>query len=332
MNSVTLFRPEALAHTREQPYGVLFMNTPVQYKIVTFGVALVLVCLALFILLASFSEHVTVKGYINTTTGMVRVYPARVGVVLQSAVHQGQHVHQGELLFLVDTSSDGMSATQHDSVLQSLEAQRDLMMKEIGYKKEQLKALKSLLDKHFISKTAYHATDEQLNALAQAKHRLEMSMINHKNERTYEIRASRDGVVSSVMVQAGQYLHLDKPLAMILPDDAQWVAELCVPVTDSGFLTMGRRVRIRYDAYPYERYGFVNAVIQQVSDSVVMEGDELIPIHVNAPYYKVSARLDTPFIMLHGKAQKIKQGMTFSAVMVGNKKKVWQWILDPLYR
>jgi membrane fusion protein len=34
---------------------------------------------------------------------------------------------------------------------------------------------------------------------------------------------------------------------------------------------------------------------------------------------------------IYGEKKKIKHGMTISAVVVGSKRKLWQWILDPLF-
>jgi membrane fusion protein len=42
-------------------------------------------------------------------------------------------------------------------------------------------------------------------------------------------------------------------------------------------------------------------------------------------------KLDNQFITLYGKNKKIQHGMTISAVIVGAKRKIWQWVLDPIY-
>jgi membrane fusion protein len=34
---------------------------------------------------------------------------------------------------------------------------------------------------------------------------------------------------------------------------------------------------------------------------------------------------------LYGKKENLSHGMTLTAVITGEKKKIWQWVFDPIY-
>ena len=128
-----------------------------------------------------------------------------------------------------------------------------------------------------------------------------------------------------------QYTNLSKPLLKILPSHADLMASLFVPVKHSGFLHHKNKVIIRYDAYPNARFGSSIAEINEINRSIMTDEEEDKPIRIGEPYYKVTATLDKQVVSVYGATKNIQQGMTISAVIVGSKRKIWQWILDPLY-
>ena len=88
---------------------------------------------------------------------------------------------------------------------------------------------------------------------------------------------------------------------------------------------------IRYDAYPYARFGTTKASIREIDQSILTDDEESNPIRIGQPYYKAIAILDKQSVKVYGRDKTIQQGMTLSAVIIGSKRKLWQWILDPLY-
>lgn len=330
-NGTSLFRQEVFNDLKNKNYGTVSINAPVKYTVLTVGISLFLVLIILFFIFADYSEKFIVKGYVNSSRGVVRVYPAKQGVIVKSWVHQGMSVRRGDSLFLVDTSYDGLAKTRHHAVFDKLTQQAQVIENEIKYKKTHLHALKKLLDKKYISLDTYSQKRDELHALLVNQQTVEMDLIKYKQDRSYLVRAPIDGVVASVIYQTGQNVSTSKPLVKIIPKNADLIAELFIPVSQSGFITKNNPVVIRYDAYPSARFGTANGVITDKSQSILTDEEDDKPIRIGQPYYKVIAKLDTPFVMLYGKKRRVAHGMTLSAVIVGSKKKVWQWVLDPLY-
>lgn len=328
----TLFRPEALLRQRTRHFGTVFINTPVHYGVLATGLMGLLGCMILFFILASFSEKYIVKGYLNSTKGIVRVFPNRNGVVKKRMIRQGQHVKRGEMLFLIDTSSEGYSVEKESEIPRQLRYKKQVLEKEIAYKKNELKQLKTLVDKGFLSKSDYHLKQQALMVMTNERRAVEVERINYRESQAYAIRAPITGVVSSVMVHQGQFTSVSKPLAKLLPEHSQFIAELFVPVRHAGFLKKKAPVVIQYDAYSSSRFGTTKATIQEISQSILIDEEDEKPFSLGEPYYKVTATLAKQSIMAYGKAQPLQHGMTLMGVVIGPKKKLWQWVFDPIYR
>lgn len=330
MDNGDLFRSNVLDTRRNCHYGVVRINTPIRYTVLTVHVLLFVVVLILFLLFGEFSEKFIVSGYIESAKGVARVYPKKNGVIVRSFIKQGDHVNQGDRLFLMDTS-EGLKRGTRSDVLIQLEAKKRTLDDEINYKAKHLQALKTLLIKKFISVSMYHEKKDELVHLQHQINQMNVDIINHKRDQFYVVRAPIDGVITNVLYQPGQYTPVSKPLLKIIPKHSVFMAALFIPVRQSGFLSKKSSVIIRYDAYPYERFGSSRALIQEIGQSILTDEEEDKPIRIGQPYYKVLASLDKQFVAISGRHKKIQDGMTISAVIVGSRRKIWQWIFEPLY-
>ena len=331
MSNNQLFRQEALEYNKNKQYGTVLINTPLPYKLLTLGVSILVVLVCLFLLFGEFSEKFVVRGYLESTTGMARVYPNKNGVVAKSFVQEGDEVQKGDTLFLIDTSYDGLNKKNKPSVRAQLEKNRRSIERQIDAKHEHVQALKPLLDKKYISLATYNEQHDELVALQQQKNNVDIEILNDKHEQSYLIRAPMAGIISSMLYREGQYTQAEKPMLKILPKNANLMASLFIPVKQSGFLHKNNKVIIRYDAFPYARFGGVGAYIDGISQSILTDVEEDKPIRIGEPYYKVTARLEQQFVRVYGQQKHMRHGMTVTAVIVGSRRKLWQWILDPIY-
>ncbi len=331
MNDNQLFRQEVFASQRNKNYGSVSMNTPISFMVMAVGTFMIIMCILFFILFGEFSEKFIVRGFLESTKGVARIYTLKSGVVVKQFIKQGDEVKKGQKLYLIDTSFEGGHQKNHPDVFSQLSQRHELLQKQILLKEKHLQQLKVLLEKKYISLSAYHEKQDELVALKNQQSEVRVEMIHEEDQKSYLIRAPIDGVVASLMFQEGQYVHLSKPLASILPTHADLMANLYIPVSQFGFLAPQNKVIIRYDAYPYARFGTSKAMIRDIGRSILTDEDEVKPIRIEQPYYKVSALLEKQVVMAYGKERKIQHGMTLTAVIIGSKKKVWQWILDPLF-
>ncbi|MCP0914740.1 MULTISPECIES: HlyD family secretion protein [Legionella] len=326
-----LFRQAVIDNKKLQIYGSVFINTPVQYRNMALAAMLTVILIILFFTFAEFSEKFVVSGYINTSKAVSKVYAKTNGLIIKSYVSQGKEVKKGDALFLIDTALDGLSGHDKEKLLKELQKQKRWVEEEIVYKTQHLQAVKKLLQKHYASLSSFNEKQEELLQLKHKLSLLEIEIFKYRQSQLYCLRAPVDGVIASIMFTPGQYLDVAKPLLKIIPKNSALRAELFIPVKKAGFLQKNTAILIHYDAYPYTRFGTYRAVIDDISASILTDAEEEKPMQVGEPYYKATAKLQQQTVLIYGKEKEIQHGMTLTAVVIGSKRKVWQWILDPLY-
>ncbi|QIB65706.1 HlyD family secretion protein [Kineobactrum salinum] len=153
-----------------------------------------------------------------------------------------------------------------------------------------------------------------------------------RGERAYVLNASRAGLVTNLQIREGQWTRYNLPLMTLVPDQVQLTAQLLVPVSASGFIGPGQQLNLRFDAFPYQKFGSYTGEVRAVSDAVLLPGEIQDPlVDVREPAYQVTATLDAPGVTAYGRAVPLKSGMTLSADISLEQRSILQWLLEPLY-
>jgi membrane fusion protein len=138
------------------------------------------------------------------------------------------------------------------------------------------------------------------------------------------------GRVSVLARRPGQQISVDVPVLSILPKSASFYAELFVPSRSIGFVRTGSDVIIRYDAFPYQKYGAHSGTVTHVSSIPVRphEADAEIPI-VEASYV-IRATIREDSIEVDGQPVSVQAGMRLEADVVRDRRRLIEWLFDPL--
>lgn len=151
----------------------------------------------------------------------------------------------------------------------------------------------------------------------------------------YTINASNNGIVTGIQVVQGETLSQSKaqakPLMHILPQGAELVAELLLPTRSAGFVQIGNNTRLRFDAFPYQRFGFIESEIVRIDQALIAPNEMHLPINVQEPVYRLQAKLNQQQVRAFGKEFNLKSGMLFEADIMLEKRSLIEWFLEPLY-
>ena len=80
------------------------------------------------------------------------------------------------------------------------------------------------------------------------------------------IVAPVDGVITDVTsTQSGDKIQANSPLGGIAPKDARPILKIEIAENDRGFLREGLPVQIKFNAFPYQRYGLIKGTLQFIS-------------------------------------------------------------------
>lgn len=150
-------------------------------------------------------------------------------------------------------------------------------------------------------------------------------------QREYTVIASRDGIISNLHLKPGQSVSANQALLSIVPNDSDIAAQLLVPVRAAGFLFTGQHIDIRYDAFPYQKFGLYAGELTSISSTVLLPNDiPDAPIGIQEPVYLVTAKLQSSSVEAFGKPVNLKPGMTFSADIELSERSLIEWVLEPI--
>ncbi|HFC1698031.1 TPA: HlyD family secretion protein [Neisseria gonorrhoeae] len=227
------------------------------------------------------------------------------------------------------SQQDKMTAESHlleqRSRLESLKREQNNAIRELD---EQKITLSSLPERH---KTELSQLNRAITEMNQ-----EILDFDLKSEQT--IRASKSGYISTINVDIGQQVEPSKLLLSIVPEQTELVANLYIPSKAVGFIKPKDKVVLRYQAYPYQKFGHATGEIISVARTALgkqeLSGLGIIftnPTLLNEPAYLVKVKLEKQTIKAYGENKPLQIGMILEADILHERKKLYEWVLDPLY-
>lgn len=164
---------------------------------------------------------------------------------------------------------------------------------------------------------------------------LEQEFAENEIKREFSIVASEDGVVTALIADVGQNIELNQPVATILPSSGKLGAEIYVPSRSMGFLKPGLKVWLRYQAYPYQKFGQYSAKVAEIS-SMSLRPEDInkqwyLGIANSEPVYRIRLNLEHESVETYGAKVSLRSGMTFDASIQLDRRYLYEWILEPIY-
>lgn len=162
------------------------------------------------------------------------------------------------------------------------------------------------------------------------KHQLSARIMENERRNTQRVLAPVDGAVSGLLVRNGQTVSSTRPLLNITPENGDYYAEVLVPTRTIAFVRPGADVQIRYDAYPYQKFGTHSGVVESVSRTTVLPTDKRFRINITEPVYLARVRILHQGVEAYGELQPLQSGMTLTADVLRDERRLVEWIFDPL--
>ena len=122
-------------------------------------------------------------------------------------------------------------------------------------------------------------------------------------------------------------------LFVLVPRDVPLQAEVNVEGKDVGQVVVGQPVRIKFEAFPFQKYGTGSATVRVVSQDTFApdtqgEGARRMP----APYYRVLVDVTDTKLRLQPERIQMIPGMAVTAELKVGRRSVISYFLYPLLR
>ncbi|KVM88440.1 HlyD family secretion protein [Burkholderia stagnalis] len=213
----------------------------------------------------------------------------------------------------------------------------DQQSKLLGLQRERANVTQSLKE---TANTLAGLALKQQNQLSQVKRSVidvDQTLIESEARRELVVAAPETGLVTAVIAEPGQTIDTAHPAASIVPEGARWQVHLFVPSAAVGFVHVGAPVRVRYQAYPYQKFGQYRARVTSIARTALSAAElstsGMPPTDARAgnAFYRVTATLDMQTVTAYGKPQSLQAGMALQADVLQERRRLYEWVLEPLY-
>jgi hemolysin D len=217
-------------------------------------------------------------------------------------------------------------ATQ-DKTRERVELERDLVTQ-----RARLAEAKATARETEQTKVAYQAeTMRVLNdrqAQAATRHsQLEADHIKaNQRERQTQLTAPVAGIIQQLAIHSvGGVVTSAQPLMIVVPESSTVTAEVSIANQDIGFVNAGQRADVKFETFPYTKYGTVASRVDVVTADAVTDEKK-------GSYYPALLTLSQKDMLIDGKRVNLSPGMNITAEIKTGQRRIIEYLLSPVQR
>ena len=203
--------------------------------------------------------------------------------------------------------------------LETLKRTRDGMRSEILLAQSELRSLQA--------KSA-----AELASMDQSRMVLEREQAQLHGDSIVQVRSPVDGTVTGITAVVGQRIDPAATIATVVPRNAKMQAILHVPSTAIGFMKVGQNVVLRYDAYPYQKFGQQSGTVVKISEADLPAGEAELSgaAKDKSNLFRVRVALSRDYVEAYGTRYPLRPGLTLGADVELDRRRLIDWIFEPL--
>jgi hemolysin D len=139
-----------------------------------------------------------------------------------------------------------------------------------------------------------------------------------------QILAPVSGVVTDLSsTQPGDKVQANTPLGGIAPSNSRSVVKVEIAENDRAFLREGLPVKLKFNAFPYQRYGVINGTLEYVSPATKPSPQ------TRQPVYEGRVSLERDYYPVAETKYPLRYGMTADVEIVVRQRRLVDLALDP---
>jgi membrane fusion protein len=164
----------------------------------------------------------------------------------------------------------------------------------------------------------------------QRRSELQQSLVQEEARSASELRAPIAGIVTNITAVRGESLQPGTVVATVMPKGSLLHAQLLVPTRAIGFIEAGNAVVLRYEAFPFQRFGQYRGKVASVGRTVWSPGERVGPLTVKEPAYRIEVALEQQGIRTNAQEIPLRPGMLLNADILLEKRTVFEWVFEPV--
>lgn len=291
-----------------------------------------IVIAALWMYLGKVDIVITARGQIIPGGEEKLVQSLEKGVVRSIEVQEGDYVTEGQIVAIISPAEyePGLELNNLRQEEARVAEQLAADQKKLAVASDNQKRLGDVLD--IIPQNRYDEAVKETTSLSHEIGSLNASLTEIRNKRIQLekqkqiLRAPISGYVNTIFVHTiGGVVTPAEKIMTIVPKDAPFLIKAKVLNQDAGFVEVGMPVSIKVDTYNFQKYGILNGEVTIVSANSV-EDEKMGPV------FDVFIQPKNTTLVVEGKEQSIKFGMTTTNEIKIGKRRIIEFFIYPLIK
>jgi hemolysin D len=249
-----------------------------------------------------------------------------------------QQVKKMELILpIVTRRAEKMKGLSKDKYLSEeqyleVEQQRIEVKYDLGANQQRMHEIQSSIEevdmqiqqvkKEFESRILLELQEAEKRKQALTQEKIKATM----RQEAHILRAPVSGVVQQLAVHTiGGVVNPAQELMVIVPGENSLEVEAMIENRDIGFVSEGQMAEVKIDAFPFTKYGVIDATINNISNDAVADVEKGL-------VYKTQVALEKSAIKVEEKMVNLSPGMTVAVEIKTGKRRLIEYFLSPLLR
>jgi len=219
---------------------------------------------------------------------------------------------------------------QHEQDRLTVQAQLEDLRKQRSASQAELAQVKADLQNAPLDE------QNQLGTLRRQMLEVDGEIADNESNREITIQAQIAGTVTALLAHPGQSVNGSTPLMSLLPRGGRFDVKLFAPSKAIGFVKVGAPVELRYEAFPYQKFGAYKGSVSQIARTALSPGQLQAVTQAGDPnrtenLYQITVALDSQTISAYGEQAPLQDGMRVEGDILLDTRKLYEWVLEPLY-
>ena len=155
------------------------------------------------------------------------------------------------------------------------------------------------------------------------------------SQENFALTAPVSGTVAAILVKQGQSVKAYEPALTLIPENTKLQIELYATSQNAGFIRANQKVSLRFQAFPYQKFGVQYGVIREISRTTLSPSDllSITPLTwtVNEGHYRVIVEPKLSYILAYGKKETLRPGMLLEGDVSLDTRYLWEWLTEPIW-
>lgn len=264
------------------------------------------------------------RDEVSSLEAELRQYQLQLALHERRAVIAQKQIDEQADLVKQGFMSKAESRRLEDALLVQSQA-KEALVQDLLIKENRLKSA------HHELEAVTHERSTALGVIGERLAALEQRLTEVSRRARVVLTAPVAGRVGSVLLAVGEAVKAKALVVDLLPNGGKLQAELFAPSRATGFLLPGATVLLRYDAYPYQKFGVSHGKVLRVSATSLDSAKLPAGLASNEPVYRVLVELDADHLTIDGRLHPLRSGMTLKADVLLEQRRLVEYLFGPFF-